>query len=316
VSRIDSRLDWNPAGEQIGTNTDGSRPRLQKTGSYDRNKVAEDNKRYSRQVLREVSTALRMSQYEEVMWGYFERVVSEQWGRGEWVRVWSAAIAHIVARTRRTPVILSISDIASALSIKLRHLYGEFRTIVGFLRVRHVLEGAGVSAAGTKILLENVNVHNGEIFSLKVRELEGLGLPVDDIRKVVGASSQPAVAGESIRFPLPDDGVDPRDLVDRQVKRIVPETWFRDNPVTGNPMVRESACCQRMSLSTCSHQPTARAPAHLAFILNFVSSLLPQGKEATKYVLLASDVGDQGVTPYGQKTRTTCCCSGHSCSRK
>jgi hypothetical protein len=179
-----------------------------------------------------------MSQYEEVMWGYFERVVGEQWGRGEWVRVWSAAIAHIVARTRRTPVILSINDIASALSVKIRHLYSQLRRIVGLLRVRHVLEVVGVSAAGTNILLENVNVHNGEIFSLKVKELEGLGLPVDDVRKVVGASSQPAAAGESIRFPLPEDGVDPRDLIDRQVKRIVPETWFRDNPVIGNPMVR------------------------------------------------------------------------------
>ena len=244
VCRIDTRVDWNPAGEQIGTTTDGTRPRLQKTGPYDRNQVAEDNRRHSRQVLREVATALRMSQHEDVMWGYFERAVGGQWGKGEWVRVWSAAIAHIVARTRRVQVMLSISDIAATLSIKLRHLYGEFRTVVGFLRVRHALEAAGVSAAGTKILLDNVNVHNGEVFSLKVRELEGLGVPVGDIRKVLSMSSESAAAGESTRFPLPDDGVDPRDLIDRLIKRIVPDNWFRDNPVTGSPMVRKFSLVQ------------------------------------------------------------------------
>ena len=72
--------------------------------------------------------------------------------------------------------------------------------------MRHVLERAGISAAGTKILLENVNVHNGEIFSLKVRELEGLGLPVDDIRKVAGVSSQPAAAGGVHDFHCPTMG--------------------------------------------------------------------------------------------------------------
>ena len=316
VSRIDTRVDWNPAGEQIGSTTDGSRPRLQKTGPYDRIQVKEDNRRYSRQVLREVATTLRMSQYEDVMWGYLERVVGEQWGKGEWVRVWSAAVAHIVARTRRTQVMLSISDIATALDIKLRYLYGEFRTIVGFLRVRHVVESAGVSAEGTKILLDNVNVHNGEIFALKVRELEKLEVPVDDIRKVVSASSKPAAAGERVRFPLPEDGVDPRDLIDRLVKRIVPENWFRDNPVTGNPMVRTLSCFEPM-IDFNMHSSTDVACSCASSVLcNLVLGLLLQGREATKRLLLASDFGDQGVASHGQKTRTACCCSGDSVSRK
>ena len=189
--------------------------------------------------MREVATALRMSQQEEVMWGYFERAVGGEWGNGEWVRVWSAAVAHIVARTRPSPVVLSISDIAAALNLKLRQLYGEYRTVVGLLRLRHVLEAAGVSAPGMKILLHDVNVHNGEIFSLKARHLEKLEVPADDIRRVVASSSEALAAGGSLRFPLPDEGLDPRDLIDRLIKRVVPDSWFCDNPVAGNCTVSQ-----------------------------------------------------------------------------
>lgn len=249
---LDATQTRDEAGKTTGHSSDGHAPNRQRGGEYNPEQVAIEKRKYCRGVLREVAAALHMDAHHEVMWGYFERAVGGEFGEGQWVRVWSAAVAHIVARTRPTPVGRPIGEIAATLGVKLRQLYGQYRTVVGLLRLRHVLEAAGVSEGATKRLLEDVDVHNGEIFSLKARHLEKLGIPLADIPRVLDASVDDSSCGGggaaavaagsssgSTRYPLPDDGTDPRVLIDRFIRILVPQSWFRDQPVKGNSTVVE-----------------------------------------------------------------------------
>ena len=294
---LDATQTRDDAGKVTGHSSDGHAPAQQRGGAYNPEQVANEKRKHCRRVVREVAAALHMDAHQDVMWGYFERAVGGEFGEGQWVRVWSAAVAHIVARTRPTPVGRPIGDIAATLGVKLRQLYSQYRTIVGLLRLRHVLEAAGVSEGATKKLLEDVDVHNGEIFSLKARHLEKLGIPLADIPRVLDASADDssgagagagagaaassgsssasasaaaAAAGRissgSTRYPLPDDGLDPRVLIDRFIRNLVPQTWFRDHPVKGNSTVVEltRASFWLLTLALTASLGTGRKPEPLA----------------------------------------------------
>ena len=241
---LDASQQYDADGAREGQRTDGRGPQHQKPGQYDREVVREKNRREARRELHTVAATLHMEQHEQTMQGYLERVVDGEWGQGRWVRNWCAAVAYIVARTRPEPVALSLSAVAAASSVELRELHTVCRTVVGLLRLRHVLGAAGVSKEGTDHLLHELDPHSvGELFSLKAGQLATLGVPQADIAKVLAASAATSAAAPT-RFPLPDEVFDPRVLIDGQVKRLVPPSWFRENPVMGNRTVRTARRCR------------------------------------------------------------------------